>query len=293
MGNAQFELATVDYIIVAVYFVAVLFHGWWVGRGEETSKDYFLAGGKLPWRLIGFSLLASQMSGSSFVGLMGGAYAEGMTMFNYEWTAVIVLLFFAVFMLPTFLKAGLYTIPEYLENRYSPNARRAFSLFTLLAIMFIDSAGALYAGGLVITCVIPVALWQAIAVLALAVFLIGLFWRGASAPGALVGIGVGIFLGIPLFITKEVTDVWVNAGLPEIHFTYMAVVMFVLGGSLLALTSVATQQPDKEQIETATISWENIKEHLGSEGKPLWADFRVGRADRHHGHPRRLVLALT
>ena len=54
MGDAQFQLATIDYIIVAVYFIAVLFHGWWVGRGKEGSKDYFLAGGKLPWYLIGF-----------------------------------------------------------------------------------------------------------------------------------------------------------------------------------------------------------------------------------------------
>lgn len=515
MGDAQFQLATIDYIIVAVYFIAVLFHGWWVGRGKEGSKDYFLAGGKLPWYLIGFSLLASQMSGSSFVGLMGGTYAEGMTMFNYEWTAVIVLLFFAVFMLPTFLKAGLYTIPEYLKNRYSVNAQRAFSVFTILAIMFIDSAGALYAGGLVINSVIPVPLWQAISVLALvagvytimgglsavvvtdtvqaillmlgaglifiigiqevggwgelfntlpeertqlyqpvdddflpwpgmlgvillgfyywtlnqfvvqrtlgaksldegrkgavmagglkllnlflmiipgliafqlypnletadlafpslafdllpiglrglvmtaliaalmssldsalnaagtlvtmdfvkplkpnlsdkkltgigrivtgiamvvaavyapmiagfeslfeyfqsalsyvapsivAVFLIGLFWRGATAPGALVGIGVGIVIGVPLFITKEVTDVWTNIGLPEIHFTYMAVVMFLLGGGLLAVTSMFTKAPDSEALDKATISWANIKEHLSSDGKPLWNDFRI------------------
>src|SRR3546814_4266456 len=91
------------------------------------------------------------MSGASFVGLMGGTYAHGMVVFNYEWTATVVLAFFAIFMLPSFLRAGVYTVPEFLEHRYDVRCRRAFSLFTLLAIVFIDTAGALYAGGLVIS----------------------------------------------------------------------------------------------------------------------------------------------
>ena len=108
------------------------------------------------------------MSGSSFVGLMGGAYDNGVVIFNYEWTAAFVLIIFAIFVLPSYLKAKVSTVPEFLERRYDVRSRRAFSAFTILAIMFIDTAGALYAGGLVISNVTEyLNLWTAVAVLAL------------------------------------------------------------------------------------------------------------------------------
>jgi SSS family solute:Na+ symporter len=167
MDGATFDLFWIDYVIIVVYFCGVIAHGIYASRGKESSKDYFLAGGTLPWYLIGFSLYASNMSGASFVGLVGGAYANGLVIFNYEWTAAIVLLFFLIFVLPSFLRAKIYTVPEFLERRYDFRARRAFALFTLLAIMFIDTAGALYAGGLVIANIVPfLQLWSAVAVLA-------------------------------------------------------------------------------------------------------------------------------
>ena len=166
--TAGAELAAVDVAIVAAYFIAVLAHGLWVGRGERDALDYFLAGRTLPWALIGFSLYASNMSGASFVGLMGASYAHGMVVFNYEWTAALVLIFFALFMAPVFLRTGLYTVPEYLERRFDARSRYAYALFTVLTIMFIDTAGALYAGGIVITTAVPgLELWQASAALAL------------------------------------------------------------------------------------------------------------------------------
>jgi len=167
MEGTKFDLHWIDYTIVGLYFVAVILHGLWASRGKESASDYFLAGNTLPWWLIGFSLYASNMSGSSFVGLMGGAYANGMVIFNYEWTAALVLIFVAIFVLPSFQRAKLYTVPEFLEHRYAARSRKAFSLFTLIAIMFIDTAGALYAGGLVIANTIPyLNLWTAVAVLA-------------------------------------------------------------------------------------------------------------------------------
>ncbi|ETX29028.1 sodium:solute symporter [Roseivivax isoporae] len=169
MGNAQFELSWIDFTVVAVYFVGIIAHGVYVSRKlKGGSDDYFLAGRSLPWYLIGFSLFASNMSGSSFVGLMGGAYSNGVSIFNYEWTAAFVLILFAIFILPSYLRAKIGTVPEYLEYRYDVRSRRAFSLFTILAIMFIDTAGALYAGGLVISNVTEyLNIWTAVAVLAL------------------------------------------------------------------------------------------------------------------------------
>jgi SSS family solute:Na+ symporter len=168
MEGAKFDLSWIDYSIVAIYFAGIIFHGWWVSRKLEGGSDsYFLAGRSLPWYLIGFSLFASNMSGSSFVGLMGGAYDNGIVIFNYEWTATFCLILFAIFILPSYLRAKISTVPEFLERRYDVRSRRAFSIFTLLAIMFIDTAGALYAGGLVIANTTPfLNLWSAIAVLA-------------------------------------------------------------------------------------------------------------------------------
>ncbi len=169
MGEAQFQLATIDYAIVVAYFVGVLALGLYHSkiRGDEAD-DYFLAGRNLGWFVIGFSLFASNMSGSSFVGLMGGAYANGISIYNYEWTAAIVLIAFAIFILPSYLRARIATTPEFLEKRYDVRSRRAYSLFTILAVMLIDVAGALYAGGLVIANTISfLNIWTASAVLAL------------------------------------------------------------------------------------------------------------------------------
>ncbi|SPJ23792.1 sodium:solute symporter [Palleronia abyssalis] len=169
MGEAQFSLALVDYAIIAAYFIGVLALGLYHSktRGDE-SDDYFLAGRNLGWFVIGFSLYASNMSGSSFVGLMGGAYANGIAIYNYEWTAAIVLIAFAIFILPSYLRARIATTPEFLELRYDVRSRRAYSLFTILAVMLIDVAGALYAGGLVIANTFSfLNIWTAVAVLAL------------------------------------------------------------------------------------------------------------------------------
>ncbi len=162
------ELNAVDTIVIALYFVVVIAIGFWAGRGERDAEDYFLAGRSLPWYLIGFSFYASNMSGASFVGLMGAAYSFGLVVFNYEWTATLVLIFFALFMLPVFLRTRLFTVPEYLELRFDRRSRWAYALFTILTLLFIDMAGALYAGGIVISTVFPgVGLWQTSAALAL------------------------------------------------------------------------------------------------------------------------------
>ncbi|SES40764.1 solute:Na+ symporter, SSS family [Tranquillimonas rosea] len=169
MDEAKFDLHLIDYAIVLIYFIGIIAHGLYVSRKSGSgADDYFLAGRTLPWYLIGFSLFASNMSGSSFVGLMGGAYDNGVVIYNYEWTAAFVLILFAIFILPSYLRARVSTVPEFLEARYDVRARRAFSIFTILAILFIDSAGALYAGGLVISNVTDyLNLWTAVSVLAL------------------------------------------------------------------------------------------------------------------------------
>ncbi|MDJ0893907.1 MAG: sodium/solute symporter [Alphaproteobacteria bacterium] len=161
------DWTALDAAIIAGYFLLVVVIGLWVGRGERDATDYFLAGRALPWYLIGLSFFASNMSGASFVGLIGASYSHGMVVFNYEWTAALVLIVLAVFMLPVFLRAKLFTVPEYLEARFDRRSRWAYALFTILTLLFIDMAGALYAGGIVISTVLPAfSLWQTSAALA-------------------------------------------------------------------------------------------------------------------------------
>jgi SSS family solute:Na+ symporter len=167
-GTAGFDLGYIDYGVIGLYIVLVLAIGFLAGRGKRDAEDYFLAGRALPWYLIGLSFFASNMSGASFVGLMGAAYQHGMVVFNYEWTAALVLIVFALFMLPVFLRARLFTVPEYLEVRFDRRSRRLYAVFTILTLLLIDIAGALYAGSVVVGTLFPhIALWQTGAALAL------------------------------------------------------------------------------------------------------------------------------
>ena len=162
------DLTWLDLLVIAVYLLSIVVLGFWVGRGERNATDYFLAGRSLPWYLIGLSFYASNMSGASFVGLMGAAYEEGMVVFNYEWTATVVLIVFALAMLPAFLRAGLFTLPEYLERRFDRRCRWAYAGLTLVTMLFIDMAGAIYAGSVVFTTLFPaIGLWEASAAMAL------------------------------------------------------------------------------------------------------------------------------
>lgn len=161
-------LGFVDYAVMALYLGATFALGLWAARRrEENAAAYFLAGRALPWYLIGFSFYASNMSGASFVGLIGASYAHGLVVYHYEWTAAFVLALFAVFILPVFLRHRIFTAPEYLEIRFDRRARWTYSLFTLVTLLFIDTAGALYAGAIVMQTALPgLTLWAACALLA-------------------------------------------------------------------------------------------------------------------------------
>ncbi|MBT3277919.1 MAG: sodium/solute symporter [Phycisphaerales bacterium] len=119
-------------------------------KNEKTGEDYFLAGRKLTWYLIGFSLIASNISTEQFVGQTSSAFGNwGMTVASYEWMSTIVLVMVALFFLPKFLKAGIYTMPEYLEYRYDKGARTTMAMFlmTLYVLAFLSSvlwSGATY-----------------------------------------------------------------------------------------------------------------------------------------------------
>ena len=164
----EFELGSLDYVSICLYALIVVAVGLFVARRERNAEQYFLAGRRMAWPLIGVSLFASNISSTTLVGLSGNAYGHGIAVFNYEWMAAVVLVIIAAFFLPAFLRARVFTIPEYLERRFDRRSRYYFSALTLVLNIVVDTAGSLYAGGLVIQLIFPqLPLWQIIAVLTL------------------------------------------------------------------------------------------------------------------------------
>ena len=128
------ELSGLDIGVLAVFFICVISVGLFKSRKEQTTEDYFLAGRGLKWWLIGFSLIAANISAEQFVGMSGQAAKDsiGLAVASYEWIAAITLVAVAFCFLPTFLKSGIFTIPEYLEYRFNHTSRIVMSLLMVI-----------------------------------------------------------------------------------------------------------------------------------------------------------------
>jgi len=167
MPDFNVNLHPIDLSILVFYFLFVIGLGLYLGRKYKNAEDYFLAGRSITWSFIGLSLFASNISSTTLIGLAGEAYSTGISVFNYEWMAAVVLVFFAIFLLPFVLRSGVYTMPEFLERRFDRRARLYFAALTIFLNIVVDTAGSLFAGGLVIQMIFPtLPLWQIIAVLA-------------------------------------------------------------------------------------------------------------------------------
>ena len=153
--DITYELAPIDGLLIALYALTVIWIGIRLGKRHRTAEDYFLAGRTMIWPFIGLSLFASNISSTTLIGLAGDAYHTGISVFNYEWTAAVVLVFFALFILPFILRAQVFTLPEFLERRYDRRVRSYFSVLTLFLNIVVDTAGSLFAGGIVLKMVFP------------------------------------------------------------------------------------------------------------------------------------------
>ena len=126
-------LATIDWIVVAGYFLVILGLAWWViKQQEETTEDYFLAGRHLGWLIVGTSIFASNIGSEHLVGLAGTGATDGVAMAHYELHAWCLLVLGWV-MAPFYMRSRVYTMPEFLEKRFSPLARTVLSLISLVA----------------------------------------------------------------------------------------------------------------------------------------------------------------
>ena len=146
----KLSLSRLDITVFVAYLLAVLVVGMLAARrGSSTKRDYFLSGDKLPWWMIGGSIVASNVSSHHLVGIMGTAYSRGFAAMWIVWGTVLIgfnaLLW--VF-LPYYLRNGFYTMPEFLQRRFGAGARLTYVVLVLITYIFVEVSSVLYLGGL-------------------------------------------------------------------------------------------------------------------------------------------------
>lgn len=148
-------MSTLDFAIVIFYVLFIIWRGFHERRKHSTTDDFFLADRTLSWPMIGLSLYATNISISSIIGLAGSGYETGISVFNYEWTGSIILIVFAILIIPYYLRHKLVTMPEFLERRFDQRSRIYFSVISIAINIIIDIAGALYASSLFLKGIFP------------------------------------------------------------------------------------------------------------------------------------------
>ena len=156
--NTSFE--TLDYAVFGIYAIVILGVGLWVSRDKKgetkSAEDYFLASKSLPWWAIGASLIAANISAEQFIGMSGSGFAVGLAIATYEWMAALTLIIVGKFFLPIFIKKGLYTIPEFVEKRFSSQLKTILAVFWIGLYVFVNLASVMYLGGLALQTILGI-----------------------------------------------------------------------------------------------------------------------------------------
>ncbi|MBO9151117.1 sodium/sugar symporter [Chitinophaga sp. GCM10012297] len=144
-----------DYFVFAIYFVIVAGYGYYIYNRKKKAvadtKDFFLAEGSLTWWAIGASLIASNISAEQFIGMSGSGFKMGLAISTYEWMAAATLLVVAIFFLPIYLKNKIYTMPQFLQQRYDSRVSTVMAVFWLLLYVFVNLTSILYLGALAVS----------------------------------------------------------------------------------------------------------------------------------------------
>ena len=147
----HFTLSPLDYIAFAAYFVGLSAVGYWAGRKEHTgAEEYFLAGKKLPWYVVGGSFIGSNISSEHFIGMIGAACVYGICVSMAEWMNVVTFSLLIWFFIPFLLVSKVFTTPEFLERRFNPALRQIFAIVTIISNVVAFLAAVLYGGALAI-----------------------------------------------------------------------------------------------------------------------------------------------
>lgn len=166
----------IDFAILGVYALLLIGIGLWVSRTKKgqtkTAEDYFLASKALPWWAIGSSLIAANISAEQFIGMSGSGFAGGLAIASYEFMAALTLIIVGKFFLPIFIKQSIYTIPEFVERRFSTNLKTILAVFWIALFIFVNLTSVLFLGGKAIDTIIGVGDGSMVipAIIALALF---------------------------------------------------------------------------------------------------------------------------
>jgi SSS family solute:Na+ symporter len=149
------SLHLIDWMVIAGYFIIILCLAWWViKKRQDTSTDYFLAGRHLGWFIVGASIFASNIGSEHLVGLAGSGATDGVAMAHYELHAWCLLVLGWI-MAPFYMRSKVFTMPEFLERRFSPAARTILSVISLIAYVLTKIAVGIFAGGIVFSVLLP------------------------------------------------------------------------------------------------------------------------------------------
>ncbi|MCE7991296.1 MAG: sodium/solute symporter [Roseivirga sp.] len=165
------NFSNIDIIVFIGYGILIISFGLWMSKEkkghQKDSKDYFLAGKALPWWAIGASLIAANISAEQFIGMSGSGYAIGLGIASYEWMGGITLILVAKFLLPVFIKKGIFTLPQFLEIRYDSRIRTILAVFWVLLYTFVNLTTVLYLSSLALSLVLGISITQSTIGLAL------------------------------------------------------------------------------------------------------------------------------
>ncbi|MDG1822617.1 MAG: sodium/sugar symporter [Flavobacteriaceae bacterium] len=230
------DFSTIDITIFALYAVLILSIGLFVSRqkkGEtKSAEDYFLAGKSLPWWAIGASLIAANISAEQFIGMSGSGFALGLAIASYEWMAAITLLVVGKYFLPIFIEKGLYTIPEFIEKRYSTNLKTILAVFWIALFVFVNLTTVLFLGGKALDTII------------------------GSGDGSIL---LNSIIGLGLFAAAY--SLW--GGLAAVAWTdVVQVVILIIGGLLMAYFALANVTDSGSFLDGLSYVYEKAPERF-------------------------------
>ena len=191
------HLGTLDLTVVAIYALSLLLLAQWVSREkaghQKDTKDYFLAGKALPWWAIGASLIAANISAEQIIGMSGSAFVMGFAIASYEWMSALTLVIVGKYLLPVFLKHKIYTMPQFLEQRFDRRVKIVMATFWLGVYVFVNLTSILWLGALAINAVTGLDISYAMALLAL-------FAAGYSLYGGLKAVALTDIVQVVLLV---------------------------------------------------------------------------------------------
>lgn len=206
---------TVDLVIVLVYLAVLISLGLFLGRNkkgqQKSASDYFLAGNSLTWWAVGASLIAANISAEQFIGMSGTSYADGIATAAYELMAAVTLVVIGKFLLPVMLKRKIFTIPQFLRERYTDGVGLAFSILWLFLYVFVNLTSVAWLGALAIEQILGL--------------------QGATLVIGSFSISMRMVIVLLLFIIAGVYSIY--GGLASVAWTDVLQVFFLVGGGLV------------------------------------------------------------